>query len=480
MRVWRAPLRPRRRSARTTGPTSWLSVRGLGSEERIALFTTRALELFGKAVLIAPSDHAATRLVAAVVPEQMPVWQPEEFAEAPGGVLALANRYDGIDLPDEACRLVVLAGLPVGMHLQERFLHESVKALAVLTERIRTRLTQGAGRATRNSADYAAVIMLGRDLANFCAEPGVQAASHPEIRAELCFGLDNSTGTQAREAMENLRHFHRQDEEWRAAEQDIIASREEVARARPPGTGQLAAAAPHEVAAVDAAWQGDWPAAIDAAGKALGQLAGDDVRHYQALWHYILASWAVIAARTGNRDRWQPVAEAHFADARAAAAGTRWLPGLTTSASQLIAIRPHHARTQSTPPRSAASPPALCAPHPVRSSPLSPSPSPTAWPRPARCRTRRRWRASVSSPAPPCSSALERTPSPTQCGCSARTCGPGSKPSRNAARMVRSPRTSPGRQAATSTTPRPAPAPWPRPARSRSSSARRTACTAPR
>jgi len=71
----------------------------------------------------------------------------------------------------------------------------------VLTERIRTRLTQGAGRATRNSADYAAVIMLGRDLANFCAQPGVQAASHPEIRAELCFGLDNSTGTQAREAM---------------------------------------------------------------------------------------------------------------------------------------------------------------------------------------------------------------------------------------------------------------------------------------
>jgi hypothetical protein len=322
-------------------------LRGLGSEERIAAFTTRALELFGKAVLIAPSDHATTRLVAAVVPEQMPVWQPEEFAEAPeefaeapGGVLALANRYDGIDLPDEACRLVVLAGLPVGMHLQERFLHESVKALAVLTERIRTRLTQGAGRATRNSADYAAVIMLGRDLANFCAQPGVQAASHPEIRAELCFGLDNSTGTQAREAMGHLRAFHRQDEAWHDAEQDIIASREEVARTRPPGTGQLAAAAPHEVAAVDAAWQGDWPAAIDAAGKTLAQLAGDEVRHYQALWHYILASWAVIAARAGDRDRWQPVAETHFADARAAAAGTRWLAGLATSASQLIAPRP--------------------------------------------------------------------------------------------------------------------------------------------
>ena len=210
----------------------------------------------------------------------------------------------------------------------------------VLTERIRTRLTQGAGRATRNTADYAAVLMLGRDLANFCAQPGVQAASHPEIRAELCFGLDNSTGMPSRDATGNLRHFLDQDEDWHAAEQDIIASREEVARTRPPGTEQLAAAAPHEVAAVDAAWQGDWPAAIDAAGKALAQLAGDDVRHYQALWQYILASWAVIAARAGDRDQWQAVAETHFAAARAAASGTRWLAGLTTSVGQLIAAEP--------------------------------------------------------------------------------------------------------------------------------------------
>jgi hypothetical protein len=57
------------------------------------------------------------------------------------------------------------------------------------------------------------------------------------------------------DAVENLRHFQDQDQDqdWRVAEQDIIAAREEVARTRPPGTDQLAAA-PHEVAAVDAAW----------------------------------------------------------------------------------------------------------------------------------------------------------------------------------------------------------------------------------
>jgi hypothetical protein len=113
----------------------------------------------------------------------------QRLRQGEDGVLALANRYDGIDPADETCRLVVLAGLPVGMHLEERFIHHSLGAPVVLTERIRTRLTQGAGRATRYSTDFAAVIMLGRDLLSFCAQPDVLAASHPEFRAEIGFGL---------------------------------------------------------------------------------------------------------------------------------------------------------------------------------------------------------------------------------------------------------------------------------------------------
>lgn len=38
----------------------------------------------------------------------------------------------------------------------------------VLNEPIRTRLIQGTGRATRDSGDRAAIIMLGRDLEFFC------------------------------------------------------------------------------------------------------------------------------------------------------------------------------------------------------------------------------------------------------------------------------------------------------------------------
>lgn len=72
--------------------------------------------------------------------------------------------------------------------MQERFLHGSLGALEVLQERIRARIMQGAGRATRNAKDFAAVIILGDDLVSYVIRRDVQASMHPEIHAELEFG----------------------------------------------------------------------------------------------------------------------------------------------------------------------------------------------------------------------------------------------------------------------------------------------------
>jgi hypothetical protein len=222
------------------------------------------------------------------------------------------------------------------MHLQERFLHESVRALAVLTERIRTRLTQGAGRATRNGADYAAVLMLGREMAGFCADPAVQAASHPEIRAEISFGLDNSQGVPARDAAENLRHFHEQDEDWRAAEQDITAG---------PQAGPADPAARHRAAAGGAVrgsrdrrrlarrLAGGHRPGGHAAGQAR-RLGGNPALPGPVALHPGLMGGDRRPGR--GQDRWTTLAEAHPTNARATAAGTRWLTGLTATAGQLI------------------------------------------------------------------------------------------------------------------------------------------------
>ena len=116
------------------------------------------------------------------------------FVQAPAAVLGLANRYDGLDLPHDACRIVVLDGLPNANSLQERWLGERADAGAALAERIRTRVVQGAGRCTRGPDDFAVVVVRGSDLTRYLNFPDVRAALDPELQAEVEFGWQNSVG----------------------------------------------------------------------------------------------------------------------------------------------------------------------------------------------------------------------------------------------------------------------------------------------
>jgi Rad3-related DNA helicase len=126
------------------------------------------------------------------------------FTGEKDALLVLTNRYDGIDLPDDDCRLVIIYGLPSRGDSQERFLAGALGAMDVLQERVRARIVQGAGRATRNEDDYAAVVMLGDDLAAFCTRRDVLNAMRPEVNAEISFGLENSLDTPSTEMTENF------------------------------------------------------------------------------------------------------------------------------------------------------------------------------------------------------------------------------------------------------------------------------------
>jgi hypothetical protein len=132
---------------------------------------------------------------------------------------------------------------PTGVHLQGRFLYQSLGAQVVLNDRIRTRITQGRRAGTRNSADYAAVLTSGRDLREFCMPLEHRNAMHPEPRAEPGFGLEYSDIPEI-EVRENLQHFLRQDEDWHEANQQIRASRDEAPRVPLPGTEHLSSSVP--------------------------------------------------------------------------------------------------------------------------------------------------------------------------------------------------------------------------------------------
>ena len=113
----------------------------------------------------------------------------EPFATTVHATCGLASRYDGLDLPGNACRVVVLEGKPDQDNLQDRFLSERVRAGAAIAERIRTRAVQGAGRCTRGPNDWAVVVVLGADLTKYLLWPETQRALEPELQAEIQFGV---------------------------------------------------------------------------------------------------------------------------------------------------------------------------------------------------------------------------------------------------------------------------------------------------
>ena len=82
------------------------------------------------------------------------------------GLYVFVNRYDGIDLPDDACRIIVVDGLPNISNMNDRYEQEIVrKSKRIQREQIQ-RIEQGMGRGVRSSNDYCIVYLLGNQLTN--------------------------------------------------------------------------------------------------------------------------------------------------------------------------------------------------------------------------------------------------------------------------------------------------------------------------
>lgn len=101
------------------------------------------------------------------------------------GLVVLINRYDGIDLPGDACRILALDGLPEAYSALDRIealaLDESE---AMITRQIQ-RIEQGMGRGVRSNDDHCVVLLLGSKLTQRLHKAGGSAKFSPATRAQL-------------------------------------------------------------------------------------------------------------------------------------------------------------------------------------------------------------------------------------------------------------------------------------------------------
>ena len=284
----------------------------------------------GRAVVLTPDIQTAKHAFATYKPDHANSYDATDveddlriFTSDEAGFLALANRYDGIDLPDEDCRIVVLHGFPSKGDLQELFLHYSLGAVDVLQERIRARIQQGSGRATRNTKDFSVVIVLGDDLVRYFTSPDIQQLMQPELQAELTFGYNNSVQISSSEISENIGIFLEHAEDWHELEEDISDDRQGLTRRVPPGTKELEASVRFEVMAGEALWQKDWDLALEHLRSALLAIqGGSGSRRYAALLNYFAyyASSLVDSANSGESNSTQ----SYFKSARQIGRASKW------------------------------------------------------------------------------------------------------------------------------------------------------------
>ena len=253
-----------------------------------------------------------------------------DFIQKSKAVAVVANRYDGIDFPGDDCRLLFIQGLPRGANTQEKFLMSRMGANILFNERIQTRVLQAIGRCTRSLTDFSAVVVTGEDLPEYLTDTRKRRMLHPELQAELKFGIEQSRNTNVEHFINTLSIFLENGDDWAKANSEIIAEREKLHQEAINGTDELQKVVQDEIAFQSALWQGDFVLAFTKAEKVLANLIGEDLRGYRALWHYLAGSAAFLGFTNGIKSL-QIKSTQQYEQAKKSATGIPWLVDLAHS-----------------------------------------------------------------------------------------------------------------------------------------------------
>lgn len=139
--------------------------------------------------------------------------------------VVLANRYDGIDLPDDTCRILIFDGKPFSESLIDLY-QESCRPTseATLMRTIRT-VEQGLGRSVRGEKDYSVLIIIGPDLIRLVRDKDSRKHLSPQMSTQIEIGLElaEMARQEIAEGEQPTAAFHRlvhqcvnRDEGWKA------------------------------------------------------------------------------------------------------------------------------------------------------------------------------------------------------------------------------------------------------------------------
>lgn len=138
--------------------------------------------------------------------------------------IMFANRYDGIDLPDDACRILVLDSKPYFDSLLDRYEEDCRSDSDIINIKIAQKVEQGLGRSVRGEKDYSVILVTGGDLTKFIKSQSTSKYFSTQTKKQIEIGLQSTSfakeelenDAEARKVLQNLMAQSLQrDESWK-------------------------------------------------------------------------------------------------------------------------------------------------------------------------------------------------------------------------------------------------------------------------
>lgn len=197
--------------------------------------------------------------------------------------VVLVNRYDGIDLPDDTCRILIFDGKPYSESLIDLY-EEACRpdSVATLMRTVRT-VEQGMGRSVRGEKDYSVVVIIGADLTRLIRDKASRTFLSPQMSRQIEIGLeiaemakqDIEGGDTPAKAFNGLvRQCLQRDADWKAFYV------EQMAKVKPSGANErILRIYAIELSAEQTYLDGDYASAADMLQKVLDKKLVDKQDH---------------------------------------------------------------------------------------------------------------------------------------------------------------------------------------------------------
>lgn len=144
-----------------------------------------------KALILVPSYYRGENWADVVEPplRESVSGAVDSFREAkPPAKLMLAARYDGLDLPGDTCRMMVLDELPQGAGPLERFQWERLNMQNSFRSLLASRIVQSFGRISRGMSDHGVVLLTGKRLVEWLLVPRNRALLPRFLQKQMDIG----------------------------------------------------------------------------------------------------------------------------------------------------------------------------------------------------------------------------------------------------------------------------------------------------